>query len=375
MRLQITRREASRLYEQNKKLRTMNYKLLITLAALALIIASCTKDEMDNETRHATSLLTPVQLTLTMPDADNPATRAAFEVTDPTKPFKLKATWRTDETMVLILFQGDNANWKTNCIVRQFKIPASANGQTKADLSEAVGTVDLSTFNPAQNIKYVVVSGGNFNIINNMINLGNGVSTALTDDLTIDQEWYYGQLFLMTFLTRVQETPFPTGALQLSGKLEWLTAVLAVQFEIDPAADLLMEGDKYMNVYLQGKGEKYPQLYDPVLRTVGSLRINYSSGIQFTGSGSKKLSGALDSRGFRYFHIPADDAANGVEIRSTSLFLNVPYAAPVGRMSGVFCGSFNSTTPILPGYCYGVKIKVTLGEDGKPVFTRVAGGA
>lgn len=340
----------------------MKIKLFI-LAALALVAASCAKTEMN--VPEASNAAVPVKLTLSMPDA--PQTRMGFEKTDPAQPLSLKALWKADFPMLLILFQSDredNADWKDHCVVHEFNIPASAEGQTTVDLSAAVGTVDLSALDANKPLKYVVTTGYKWFDPYKCNRLGNGYSQFSAKDLS-------GQLIAMIFATPVQQTPFPSGgsALALSGKLEWLTAALAVQFHITPAAEALqLRGSQgALFVALSGNGYAYPDMYDLVLRKRRSGEYSYGTGIYY--SRFETLGSMLDSDGYRYFTIPADDT-EGIKISGSKIRIQAKYEA--GNVNtGETLGTLNPDIAIEPGKCYRIKIKVDdANGDGIPEFTR-----
>ena len=348
----------------------MNYKLSIILAAIAFIFASCTKDnpEMPDNTKAV-----PLKITLSMPPAPQPAdgvTRVAFEK-DAANPLRLAAKWKSGDEMVLILFQGDNATWKDNpgTLIHKFTIPASADWQTTADLTAAAGTIDLSGFNPGQNLKYVVATGDGWNDAFKANLFGNGMhSQAYSSTLET-------QLRDMVFATPVQEIPFPAGALEIGGKLEWLTAVLAVKFEIAPAAQSLkVKDDSGLYIGLAPNswaGSTYIDKYDLVLRKRVDPKSYFTNGISWFGYTGTTLGEVLDADGFRYFAIPADDMADGMQVTGSKVQVEADFAASTGTPAFTDVGVMNPTVTIQRGKCYGFKINVTdTNGDGVPEFTK-----
>jgi hypothetical protein len=342
----------------------MKHKLLIILAAFALIFASCTEDYDGMPDTTAV----PLKITISMPDAPQPTdgvTRVAFEK-DAANPLRLTAKWKTNNNMVLILFQGDNATWKDNpgTLVHKFTIPAEADGQTTADLTAAAGTVDLSGFDPSKPLKYVVATGYHWDDTRKTNRIGNG-SLRFPYNSTLET-----QLQNMLFATPVQEIPFPAGTLEIGGKLEWLTAVLALKFNIAPAAQSLkVKDDSALYFRLTGNGyDKYIDMYDFVLRKRDSFKPSYSIGISWKTAGTP-LGEALDAGGFRYFTIPADDMAEGMQITGSKVQVLEYENGTWGAATDV--GMMDPEVTIRRGYCYGFEINVTDTDgDGVMEFTK-----
>lgn len=339
-------------------------KIVLTLATLAFIFANCT-NEID-EPRQTAFASVPLKLTVTMPATPQPAagsSRIAFEK-DANNPLKLIAKWHTGDQVVLILFQGDNASWKSNCLIHKIAIPTSAVGQSYADLTTAAGTINLSSFDDSQPLKYVVTTGYTWNDENKQLTLGNGFP-----DIHII-ETLNKQLNDMVFASPVKEVPFPTESapLQLNAQLEWLTAVLALKFNIpDPLKNADLPVDQKLYFQLTNSGGSYIDCYDPVLREkIYGSSSHPLSAIKYISG--KRLIDALDAGYFRYFTIPADDAADGVKISGSELQGGFASAVP-STLPPI--GTMNPEKPILPGKCYGFEIDVNdANNDGIPEFTK-----
>lgn len=326
--------------------------------------ASCTEDnaEMPDVTA------VPLKITLSMPDVPQPAdavTRVAFEKDD-TTPLSLTAKWKTDDEMVLILFQGDNVNWKDNCKIHKFTIPAEADGQTTANLTAAAGTVDLEGFDSSKPLKYVVATGYSWHDTDKNCKFGNG-RTSYKYYETLET-----QLQDMVFATPVQEIHFPSGALEIGGKLEWLTAVLALKFNISPEAQTVKVKDGSMLFFiLTGNSSNYVNFYDPVLRKKIFSTTSFSAGISWYDESDTPLSDALDAGGFRYFTIPADNMSEGIQITGSKVKVQEYVNSAWGDKKDV--GVMNPDIPIQCGKCYGFEIDVTDADgDGTLEFTKAA---
>ena len=335
------------------------------LAALALVAASCAKTETN--VPEASAAAVPVKITLSMP-GEEPQTRMGFEKTDFARPLSLKAVWKKDFPMLLILFQSDvpdNSDWRNRCVVHKFTIPATADGQTSADLTAAAGTVDLTTFDAAKPLKYVITTGNNWHDGNKENRLGNGINRYPSAyDLS-------KQLDKMIFATPVQQTAMPAGSnpLELTGKLEWLTAALAVNFTIDPSASALNFSEMIIRLDKNSSTNSYPDGYDPVLRKRRAAYFRFGEGIKFRPAAP--LAGALDSDGYRYFTIPADDT-QGVNVTGSKFSISAEMEGGATLDTGEALGTLDRSKSIEPGKCYGIAVMIK-DEDGNgiPEFERI----
>lgn len=335
------------------------------LAALALVAASCAKTETN--VPEASAAAVPVKITLSVP-GEEPQTRMGFEKTDPARPLALKSVWKEDFPMLLILFQSDmpdNSDWYNHCVMHKFIIPAPANGQTSADLSAAAGTVDLSTLDAAKPLKYVITTGEGWHYKDKKILFGNGLYMPYpADDLS-------EQLRNMIFATPVQQTAMPAGGnpLELTGKLEWLTAALAVNFTIDSSASALNFSSMSISLFANSPSNSYLDGYDPVLRKRTTGYYRFGAGIRFKSAAP--LATALDGEGYRYFAIPADDA-QGVQVSGSKFRLNAELGGGTTVNTGEALGTLDRSKIIEPGKCYGIKIGVSDADnDGTPEFRRI----
>ena len=335
-------------------------KSLFILAILSLAATACNKAETAPAPDYSR---VPVSLSVTLPEMP---TKANFSLTDSDNPVGgMTVTWAENDRLTLIVFQGDDADWKDNCVYTQFTMPDTAEGQTSCDVS-SLGTLDLSTFNPSQNLKYVVVLGPRMDPYRNHFRIWNGMVSSVSS-ATLSQQI---NAFEMMAETDVQEVPFPTGSLTLSGSLHWITSVLAVQFEIDSAADITYKANSWLGMRLQGA--KYVDCYSPITKRSSYVANTTSRFIYFSGS-EGKLSGALDVNKCRYFTIPADNMTTNPDQKlagSTISFYKKDSIDDVTEYSST--GSIATTTVIEPGKVYGIKIKVTdTNGDSEPEFTKM----
>jgi len=345
----------------------MNYKLLITFAALALIFASCAKDEAIIEQTN----LTPVQLTLSLSQTGEPVTRAAFHEKDASNPRLLRATWQQGEQITLVIWQ-DGADWKTdpNLIEKSVFLPAEAEGQTSIDLSSLIGSIDLSKFDNTKNIKYAVVKCQFW--LSKQGTLFSPSGFSQTWDATLASN--PGQLDNVMLATPVQETAVPTGSapLVLQGKLEWRCAVLAIKWNIAPeAADIVYGNSNYFQLKRPNASstQNYPVYdYDPILRKAGDISGVFN--MVFSLMDKKLGDMAVTPQGYRYFAIPAKDD-NYVDATGSRLIINTYKPDGSSMLVDHFITDLNGSVPIEAGFCYSLNLKVTDTDgDGIPEFAR-----
>lgn len=343
----------------------MNYKSLITFAAIALIAASCAKDGLaDSEQK----TLTPVQLTLSLSQTGEPLTRTAFHVIDDTNPRQLRATWQAGDKFTLVIWQ-DGADWKADpkLIERGISLPSSAGGQTSVDLSSQVGTLNLSAFDTSKPLKYAVAKTGSW------LTKGGAVFSQSGIIHPWDATLAAGQLKEVMLATPVQEVSVPTGGepLVLQGKLEWRCAVLAVKFTIDPNADVAYGSTVQLVLQRDGTSntQNFPAFsYDPILGKANELLGEWYIILNMK---DKKLSElAVTPQGYRYFPIPADDN-NYVKVTGSRLAIIANKPDGSAMLNKVSVATFNSSVQIKQGFCYSLNLKVTdTNNDGIPEFAR-----
>lgn len=337
-------------------------KIFLTLATLAVAVTSCNKVENQNTTSPYSNV--KVHLTVSAPETN--LTKANFAWTDPGDPIGgINVTWKQGDNFVLIIFQGDNANWKNNYIYQEITLPAAAEGQTSYNLSSDV-SVDLSGFDSEKNLKYAVVYAGPqfFNASWHQFTHWNGIPYLPYNYSPSQQINDY-----MLAETDVQEVAFPSGALTLSGKLHWITSVLAVQFDIDSAADISYPVGSYLICDLTHPGKYQVDCYFPITRQSDGYTNTISSPIGFPSSA--KLSDALDANKCRYFVIPSDIILDsGGNARSLG-GANVTFRQSSPSVSFTSSGSLSDVS-IEPGKIYGIKVKVTdSNSDGVPEFAKL----
>lgn len=338
-------------------------KIILALATLAIAFTACNKAEDTNTTSPYSNV--KVHLTVTAPEAN--LTKANFAWTNPSNPIGgLNVTWKEGDYFELIIFQGNNADWKDNYIHKTFSLPAGAEGQTSYDLSSLVGSVDLSSFDDTKNLKYVVVYEGfnHFNEYWHELNIWNGVpnySYTLSPSEQINRTMFAE--------TNVQEIAFPSGDLTLSGKLYWMTSVLAVQFDIDPAADISYPSDSYFICDLTHPSIDQVDCYFPITRKSDASTKTISLPIVFNGGGT--LSDALDGNKCRYFAIPSDSILDAAGNTRKLGGANVSFRLSGPAKDFTSSGSL-SDVAIEPGMVYGIKVKVTDSDsNGEPEFTKL----
>ena len=144
-------------------------------------------------------------------------------------------------------------------------LPAAAEGQDRYDVSSLFGTLDLSSFDSSKDLKYVVVlsTNGGFSSYFKEFSIFGG-NPQLKMDASISE-----QIHMMKMIadTDVQEVAFPTdGKLNLKGQLRWVTSVLAVQFTIDPEADIDYPSDSFL--YLKFNNAKITLSYYPITKEI-----------------------------------------------------------------------------------------------------------
>ena len=334
-------------------------KILFAIAAVALAVVSCDKNAPDTTVKDYSNV--KVSLSVTMPDA---LTKANYSLSNPSNPIGgLTFTWAEDDKLTLIVFQGDNANWKNNCVYTEFNLPAAAEGTTHYDVSGLTTSLDLSGFDSNENLKYVILFGGYFNDYWKIYSFHNGVpyipyNSSISDQISAHD---------MIAETAVKEVPFPSGDLELSGSLHWITSVLALQFDIDPAADVVYPND-YSLIFQLNRSSNFINMYEPVTRYADTVDGYMVMPINFTGD--HKLSDALDANNCRYFVIQSDGmtsdypsakiAGSTFSVRNSN---NTDYTAS---------GSVGGSVVIEAGKVYGMKIKVTDSDsDGVPEFAKL----
>ena len=334
-------------------------KSLFILTILSLAATACNKAETAPAPDYSR---VPVSLSVTLPDMP---TKANFSLTDPGNPVGgMTVTWAELDRLTLIVFQGDNASWSDNCVYTQFTMPDAAEGQTSCDVS-SLGTLDLSAFDSSQNLKYVVVYGNYFNGSKKTFNMWNGlVGNSLTNDMATQINTCG-----MIAETDVQEAPFPTGSLALSGSLHWISSVLAVQFEIDAAADIHYED--HSRLVMKLSGQRYVDCYVPIIKGNTGDDRGFNAVIAYFPPGSNKLSEGLDAHKCRYVTIPADNMTTNPDQKLAGSTISFYKDSSVST-DYTSTGSIATTAVIEPGKVYGIKIKVTdANSDGEPEFTKM----
>lgn len=330
-------------------------KLIFVLVAVAIAATSCNKSEINDYSN------VQVKLSVSMPET---LTKSNFTLTNPSNPIGgMKVTWAESDRLTLIVFQGDNANWADKCVYKEFFMPAAADGLTTYDVSSLVESLDLSSFDPSQNLKYVVVlCNGGFLDSYKEFNIWNG-SLYLNPSLSVSEQIKYDGMMAET---DVQEVPF-SNPLVLSGSLHWITSVLAVQFDIDPAADITYEAESFFKMKLIGPC--YVDNYIPITKESGNYCSYTSRCIYFESAG--KLSEALDANKCRYFTIPADNMTTDAsqKLAGSSISFHKHLGTETDYTS---TGTIGADVTIEAGKVYGIKIHVTdTNGDGEPEFTKM----
>ena len=343
-------------------------KIIFALAAIALAATACEKAK----TIETPSPYSNVKVNLTVTAPESTLTKANYDAKDAVDPLGgFNITWKENDIFELIIFQGDNSAWTTNYIHKKISLPAEAEGKTTYDLSSLVGSVDLSGFDDAKNLKYVVVYGG-YNELNTTwqsFTVWNGYPWVPYYDSPSEQIHKTGMLAE----TDVQEIAFPSGDLTLSGKLKWMTSILAFQFDIDPAADISYPSDSKLVCMLDtyADGARYQvDSYYPITRM--SENYEYSIACPITFNVSAKLSDALDANNCRYFAIPSDDILDAAGNARTLGGATIQFRQTGPSKDFTSSGTLSKSVPIEAGKVYGVKIKVTDSDsDGNPEFAKL----
>ena len=330
-------------------------KFIFVLVAVTIAATSCNKSDINDYSN------VQVKLSVSMPEM---LTKSNFTQTDPSNPIGgMKVTWAEYDRLTLIVFQGDNANWADKFVYKEFTMPAAADGQTTYDVSSLVESLDLSGFDASQNLKYVVVSGAYFNDSWKEFSIWNG-SLYLEPSLSVSEQINSD---LMMAETDVQEVPF-SDPLVLSGSLHWITSVLAVQFDIDPAADITYEAGSFFKMNLTGPC--FVDNYKPITKESATYCSKTSRCIYFEPAG--KLSEALDANKCRYFTIPADNMTTDAsqKLAGSSISFNKYLGSTTTDYTST--GTIGTDVTIEAGKVYGIKIHVTdTNGDGKPEFTKM----
>ena len=229
-----------------------------------------------------------------------------------------------------------------------------------------IKSLDLSGFDDSKNLKFVVVMGPSFNASSNLFSIWNGTQ-YLEKTHTMNQQ--INQCHMVAE-TDVQEIPFPGlgNPITLSGKLHWITSVLAIQFDVDAAADITYPAGTFL--IMDFTGSQYVDCYRPITKVSAFYANNTSRNFSFDGGG--KLSEALDANNFRYWTIPADNMTVTPEQKmggsSISFRRWKSGESDIHYTSSISIGD----VVIEPGKVYGMKIKVTDSDsDGNPEFTKV----
>ena len=335
-------------------------KNIIALAVLATMVMAC--DKAENAIEDSENKNVSVNLEISMAQK---LTRCNFNLTDPSNPIGgLSVSWQENDRITLIIFQGDNASWRSNFIYQDVTLPAAAEGQDRYDVSSLFGTLDLSSFDSSKDLKYVVVlsTNGGFSSYFKEFSIFGG-NPQLKMDASISE-----QIHMMKMIadTDVQEVAFPTdGKLNLKGQLRWVTSVLAVQFTIDPEADIDYPSDSFL--YLKFNNAKITLSYYPITKEISPYK-KFSRGIYFQNGG--KLSDALDANHCRYFSIPADDMTTDPDQKLGGATLG--FTLEKGSTTEyTTTGSIATDAVIEAGKVYGLRFHVTDADhDGKPEFTK-----
>ena len=336
-------------------------KIILVLAALAIAATACNKVEEPNTDSPYSHV--KVHLTVTTPEAN--LTKANYAFKDAGNPIGgFNVTWKQGDRFTLIVFQGDNASWSSNYIYQDFLLPAAAEGLTSYDLSSCMDPLDLSGFDDTKNLKYVVVYASyGINSYWHEFTYWNGVPSYPYNYTPSQQINNY-----MFAETDVQEVAFPTGDLTLSGKLHWMTSVLAIQYDIDPAADITYPANAYLICDLYTNPTLQVNCYYPVIKQSADYAHEISLPIEFPSAA--KLSDALDANNCRYYVIPSDNIldadGNPRSLRGASL----TFRQDTPALSFTTTGTLSDVT-IEPGMVYGIKVKVTDSNgDGVPEFAK-----
>lgn len=337
-------------------------KIIIALAALAIAVTACNKAEGPDTVSPYSNV--KVHLTVTAPEAN--LTKANYALTNPTNPIGgFNVTWKQGDRFTLIVFQGDNASWSSNYIYQDFLLPADAEGLTSYDLSSCMSPLDLSSFDDTKNLKYVVVYANNgLNTYWHEFNFWNGIPTFNYNYTPSQQINTY-----MFAETNVQEVAFPSGDLTLSGKLHWMTSVLAIQYDIDPAADITYPSSSDLICDLYTPSTYQVDCYFPITRRSDGYEHRICLPLTFLSAA--KLSDALDANNCRYYVIPSDNIldpdGNPRSLRGAS----VSFRQSSPSVSFTSSGSLSDVT-IEPGKIYGIKVKVTDSDsNGVPEFAKL----
>lgn len=341
-------------------------KYILVLAALSIAAISCNKEEMPETNNDAKLVNINLKISL-----DQKLTRCNFDLADASDITKgINVTWKTGDHLTLIVFQGANADWKTSGYVyKSITLPAAANGLNTYDVSSLFGALDLTGFDSGQNLKYVVVlSTGSFawNNSDKRFQIFNGAQYINHDASITEQINTMG----MIAETNVQEIAFPgSSTLDLEGKLHWITSVLAVQFNIEPEADITMPAGSKLNLLLlSGSGSTFVDCYTPITKERKSIYYNHICPIAFETEA--KISDALDANNCRYFTIPADGMINDADQKLAGATLNFRKSKD-GQTYYDTTGSIGTSVVIEGGKVYGIRVHVTdSNSDGNPEFTK-----
>ena len=336
-------------------------KKYIILIAIAAVAMDCSKTENPGVKDYSN---VKVNLSVSMPGT---LTKTNFTPIDPANPIGgMTVTWAENDKLTLIVFQGDNADWASKYVYKEILLPAAAEGQTTLDVSSLGTSLDLSGFDDSKNLKFVVVMGPSFLDSWNEFNIWNG-TLYLEPGLNMNEQINYCQMIAET---DVQEIPFPGvgNPITLSGKLHWMSSVLAVQFDVDAAADITYPAGSFL--IMNFSGSQYVDNYKPITKLSGSYASSTSRNFSFSSAG--KLSDALDANKFRYWTIPADNMTVTPEQKmggsSISFRRWKSGESDIHYTSSISIGD----VVIEPGKVYGMKIKVTDSDsDGNPEFTKV----
>ena len=336
-------------------------KIFLVMAALAIAATACNKVEEPNTASPYSHV--KVHLTVTAPDAQ--LTKANYSIKDADDPLSgFNVTWKQGDRFTLIVFQGDNASWSSNYIYQDVSLTAEAEGLTSYDLSSCMSPLDLSSFDDTKNLKYVVVYANyGINQYWHEFTYWNGIPSNPYNYTPSQQINNY-----MFAETDVQEVAFPTGDLTLSGKLHWMTSVLAIQYSIDPAADITYPSSAYLICDLYTDPTLQVNCYYPVIKQSADFAHEISLPIQF--STAAKLSEALDANNCRYYVIPSDNIldadGNPRSLRGASL----TFRQDTPTKSFTTVGTL-SDVPIEAGKVYGIRVLVTdTDSNGEPEFTK-----
>ncbi|MBP5228682.1 MAG: hypothetical protein J6Z32_00860 [Bacteroidales bacterium] len=334
-------------------------KKYFILAAIAIIAMACSKEDVKKDN----SKMVKVNLSVSI----NPTlTKCNFTLKDAANPISgMTVTWEEGDKLTLFVFQGDNASWTSKYIYKTVELHAAAEGLTTYDVSPLFGALDFSGFDPSKNLKYCVALGkGAWNEYWHQFTIYNGLPYINYSSSMINQINNMG----MIAETDVKEIPFPGGStLDLEGSLHWVTSVLAVQFEIDPAADITYPSSSYLRMVLDGS--KYVDCYTPITKT-SNFSLTFFCPIYFDSEA--KLSDAVDANGYRYFTIPADNMTVNPEQKLGGSTLHFSKKLGSEETNYTTTGSISASAVIQGGKVYCMKIHVTDSDsDGNPEFTKV----